>query len=305
MINQIKKMVKKVLRAEEIGFHRRIQLMIRTAQKLIYRKTYTANDVVGKLKSLGVGYGTNICLHSSWGSMFGCKSTPMELIQAVLELIGPEATLMMPAITNPNNIEVFDVRKTSSISGVVSETFRKMDGVKRSINICSSACAYGPNAKFLVEDHLKSKKPWDEFSPWHKFCELGGVVVELGLHRYINYISIMHCTTCELSKDIPYFDVQISKKRVYKYVDYNGNEGTAECLIRTNGSEQSIEKFVKKHMRSGFIKHTKISNVHISVVDAKTLHYRTNELAYEGKIIYTLPKPLKNQLPDKACKPKL
>lgn len=46
---------------------------------------------------MGMKNGSNIFIHSTWDEMYNYNGSEENLIDAILEVIGPEGTLIMPA----------------------------------------------------------------------------------------------------------------------------------------------------------------------------------------------------------------
>ena len=121
--------------------------------KNLYKK-YSTDELINVLKSLGIRKGSRLFIHSSWDQFYNYQGNQIEMIEALIDEIGPKGTLAMPAIPinlGPNKI--FDVRKTPSSAGYLTEIFRRYPSVKRSINLMHSVCAIGPHADHLIKDH--------------------------------------------------------------------------------------------------------------------------------------------------------
>lgn len=99
-----------------------------------------------------------------------------DLLDLLLRLVGPERTLVMPAFffgsAELYNREYyrkhprFDVRRTPSQMGLVTELFRRRPGVMRSLHPTHSVCALGPLASELVATHHLSPWACGELSPF-------------------------------------------------------------------------------------------------------------------------------------------
>ncbi len=126
--------------------------------------TFTDDDLISHLTSrLGVDYDI-LMVHSSFNSM-----TPMykgRLNNFLNRLISycheHQITLVMPAFyfgTTTYDFgtyykkHYFDVKKTISQMGLLTELFRRKPGVKRSIHPTHSVCAYGLLAEEITKGH--------------------------------------------------------------------------------------------------------------------------------------------------------
>ncbi|MBU0629576.1 MAG: AAC(3) family N-acetyltransferase, partial [Candidatus Margulisbacteria bacterium] len=151
----------------------------------------TREMLVDGLRELGVKKGSVLLVHSSLSRLGFVQGGAKAVIEALLEVLGPEGTLAMPAFGwSPEQGGVFDCRRSPSRLGEISETFRRRSGVLRSCHPTHSIAAFGPQAAFLVGEHQKSKTPFDRFSPYQKLMELSGDILCLGVS--IRYITFYH-----------------------------------------------------------------------------------------------------------------
>ena len=105
-------------------------------------------------------------LHSAFEPFHGFRGTIEELTNALLEAIGPEGNLLMVSLAYGSssleylkNLKLFDVRKTPSMMGLVSEFFRRRPNVLRSLHPTHPMLALGPKAEWIVADHELSEYP--------------------------------------------------------------------------------------------------------------------------------------------------
>ncbi|MBN2084609.1 MAG: AAC(3) family N-acetyltransferase [Anaerolineales bacterium] len=117
------------------------------------------------------------------GERGGGAGGPETVIQGLLETLGPDGTLLMPALTwervTPEN-PIFDIRHTPSNVGIIPETFRTRPGTLRSLHPTHSVCAAGPLAAELIEAHAADSTPCGPHSPFRANAERGGQILFLG-----------------------------------------------------------------------------------------------------------------------------
>jgi aminoglycoside 3-N-acetyltransferase len=92
--------------------------------------------------------------------------------------------LVMPTHTDGrgDNGRVFDVRRSPSRTGILSELLRRRPGARRSLHPLYSVCAKGPLAERLVADHHREPpKAFGLYSPYAKLAELDAQVLGIGL----------------------------------------------------------------------------------------------------------------------------
>ncbi|MGM0493782.1 MAG: AAC(3) family N-acetyltransferase [Armatimonadota bacterium] len=129
----------------------------------------TKDDIVGDLRALGVGPGMTVMVHSSLSALGRVEGGAETVIEALLEAVGPEGTLAMPAMTGGG---VFEVDTSPSTVGAITEAFRNWPGVGRSFHPSHSACAIGPRAAHLLEDTLDHPTAIGAESPWGRLSRL-------------------------------------------------------------------------------------------------------------------------------------
>lgn len=98
-----------------------------------------------QLRSLGVPPGGVLIVHTSFRNVGPIDGGPNAFIDALLEVIGTEGTLVMPSWTDDDD-HPFDPGTTSALHlGAVAETFRRRPGVVRGDHPFAVA-AHGPSA---------------------------------------------------------------------------------------------------------------------------------------------------------------
>lgn len=135
------------------------------------------------LTDLGVLEGDSLLVHSSLNSIGRFQDRAAILVEAFLQVLGPSGTLLMPALSYENvttKLPVFDQRQTPSCVGGLTEFFRKMLGVQRSIHPTHSVCSAGKNTKLLLDRHRLDQTPCGPNSPFKKLQEVNGKILFLG-----------------------------------------------------------------------------------------------------------------------------
>lgn len=258
--------------------------------KLFYHKKYTAADLVGIMQNMGMKKGSVICIHSSMMQFYNYKGTARELIDAVLDVITEEGTLLMPAFPIVPNYDydnfIFNPVTDKTGAGFLAETFRKYPGVRRSYNVRHSACAVGKYADYLLEEHHCGHDCWDRHSPWYRLCELDGLVFNLGMPR--TYMGTFHhCVESILQYEHPYWKQFFNKKQVFKYIV--GGELREYTEASSSLYRKTREKKVLRFFDDNHWKINKISNLEIKVFYSKNALSKLLELGRSGVSLYILP----------------
>ena len=121
-----------------------------------------------ELSGLGLAAGMTVMVHSSLGQIGWTVGGPVTVIRALLEVLGAEGTLVMPAespnVSDPEtwddarvkpewheairaHLPVFDPRTTPTTMGAIPEAFRTFPGTLRSNHPKVSVCANGRHAQ--------------------------------------------------------------------------------------------------------------------------------------------------------------
>jgi len=168
------------------------------------------NDIEAGLRKLGLKKGDLVGVHSSLSSFGYVEGGADAVINALLEVVGEEGTIVMP--THSTNIVVaqrtteeiamgvawlykilpYNPKETPCSTGTIPETFRKRKTALRGTHPTHSLAAIGPKAEELVEG-------------WHKMLELDGYILLMG-------VGLSVCTAMHLAEKHVQFPKHILDK---------------------------------------------------------------------------------------------
>lgn len=287
---QIGVLFKRVTGIKDVSLWRKS--MKKRIGKLIYHKKYSAKELVHLMQSMGMKEGSVVCIHSAMKEFYNYCGTAEELIKEILNVIGKEGTLVMPAFApfeiqgNPDY--VFDPEKDRTGAGYLAEVFRKYPGVKRSLNVQLSACAIGKYADWLIKGHEKCHDAVDANSPWYRLCELNALVFNLGMPR--SYMGTFHhCVESLLQYDYPYFAQFFPKTQCFRY--RLGSEIKEYEAWVSSGDRRMKESNVTKFFTDDDWKIKRISNLDVRVFYSRHCLEKMLDLARKGITIYYVPSP--------------
>jgi aminoglycoside N3'-acetyltransferase len=147
----------------------------------------------------GVGPGDILILHCSLKAIGRVEGGPETLVRALQAALTDGGTLLAPTFTQPQPDGVFHLDATPSRTGLVTETFRKMPGVRRSRHPTHSVSAWGRRAEEFVEGHDRTSG-LGVGSPFHKAALAGADVLMIGCS--LTACSLVHVT--EAACRVPY-----------------------------------------------------------------------------------------------------
>ncbi len=166
------------------------------------RPFISKKDIFAAFEAVGLNSGQNVMVHCSLSSIgFVCGGAQV-LIEALMERIGSDGTLLMPAQSWKNldpetgvhweepkdwwnaireNWPAYNKFITpTNTMGAVAEMFRQWPGTLRSDHPARSICAWGKGAAYFTENHDLSNI-FGEGSPFCRLYEQDGYVLLIGV----------------------------------------------------------------------------------------------------------------------------
>lgn len=150
------------------------------------------SDLVRDLSALGLRPGEHVLVHSSMRRVGPVEGGPSEVVEALLESVGPEGTVLFPSHTggpecSPENPPEFHARTTwRSGMGIIAETARTRNGFVRSLSPTHSVVARGRLADHFCGSHHRSPTPCGDGSPYDLLARSGGRILLLGCDHQSN-----------------------------------------------------------------------------------------------------------------------
>ncbi len=162
----------------------------------------TLKSISAELRRLGIKEGMVLLVHSSMSRIGWVNGGPVPVIQALMNVLTPEGTLVMPAhsadLSDPAHWEnppipkewhdtvretmpTFDPQLTPTRQmGRIAELFRTWPDVLRSAHPQVSFAAWGQNATFVTADHTLENSLGEQ-SPLARIYDLDGFILLLGV----------------------------------------------------------------------------------------------------------------------------
>ncbi len=162
----------------------------------------TPDGLCRDLHALGLSPGAALVVHVALGRIGRVAGGAASVIQALMEVLTLEGTLVMPTFTGQLSdpaqwcdppapagqvavlragMQPFDPARTPTRNmGAVPEAFRVLPGVHRSHHPMQSLAAWGRGAEELTADH-GFDWPLGPGSPLDRLCALGGQVLLIGV----------------------------------------------------------------------------------------------------------------------------
>ena len=144
----------------------------------------TRDDIARSLTAMGLKAGDRVMVHSSLSSMGHVEGGAATVVQAFLDVVGPQGTLMVPTFTH-SSCEYFDPLESPSLNGAVTEAARRFPGAVRSLHPTHAVTAIGPDAESLVEDDLE-RGALGRDCALDRLIKKGGYIFLLGVSQSSN-----------------------------------------------------------------------------------------------------------------------
>lgn len=215
----------------------------------------------------------------------------LPLIQSV---IGPKGNVLFPTYPNRGSVSsyqwlldgnVFDIRRTPSYTGILSEFARRQKGAARSLHPTKSVVAVGPNAEELTRSHQDSPYPYDTCSPYYKLIEHEATVIGLGI--WTEYMSFGY-TVDDALKDNPPVHVYHPQIFAAKCVDAKGETFTVETYAHdmTMCVHDNVPDWMREHIATEICADLTVDGMKFFRADAKRLFDEMLWLAQQGITVY-------------------
>lgn len=234
------------------------------------KKTISDDDFLEALRQLGLQPGDVLFVHSDI-SVFGKLATEgkSQLLEALVGIfkkaVGKNGMIIMPTFSYSfYRDKVFDIEKTRSEVGVLTEYFRKQEGVLRTAQPNHSVAIFGKKKEEMVKVGIDC---FDGESIFGKLKEAGGKIVIFGAP----FLSCTFIHSIEQSHGVPYrylktFSGTIINRDVSKREKSTFYVRRSENKIKTDLSR--LESYL---LENGYMKGIKLGNGKIMVVDADIL----------------------------------
>jgi aminoglycoside 3-N-acetyltransferase len=227
-------------------------------------------------------------LHSAFDASSGFRGSPKELIDVFLGVLGTNGNLLMASLSYRTSTleylqegKVFDVRKTASKMGLISETFRRRQGVRRSLHPTHPVLAYGPKAEWIVADHEKCACACGPGSPFEKLSLLDGKVIFYNVPpttmTFFHYLEHL----VEEAMSFPLYFDQVFEVPA---IDWNGTKTMVKTRVFSMEAvrrRRPLMLWIELEKRS-YVRRAKVGNTRLMAVDVKRTIACTREMARTG-----------------------
>ena len=248
----------------------------------------TFKKLVEGFRELGVEEGDTLLVHSSYKSLGEVDGGPQTVIRALEAVLGVEGTLIMPTFNfDFTQGKPWDVRKTRSKMGALTEIVRVDPRAKRVFHPFYSFAILGKHAKMLGS--LQYKSSYERNSVFGKLRDLDGKIMVIGL-SYNNSMTFFHHI-----EQMEGVDYRFLKQFTGQVTDENGNTytDTFEMLVRDvdKGVRTMVDPMGALMEKAGIVKIHKIGEADVKLMKANEVYeFTAREMKRDPHLLYYIDK---------------
>jgi len=121
----------------------------------------TKDDIVAGLREFGLGAGAGLIVHSSLSSFGRVEGGPHTVIEALMEVLTPDGTLMMPSFNHGAAFReggpgYYNPMETPTTNGAIPDAFWRRSDVYRSLDPTHPFAAWGKKAHEYIQHHHRT-----------------------------------------------------------------------------------------------------------------------------------------------------
>jgi aminoglycoside 3-N-acetyltransferase len=246
---------------------------LKMSKEILYKykgKNYSVSDIIRALNDVGIEQGDTIFVHSDV-SIFGKiqilerRNFLEKIIKAFKQVIGSDGTLILPTFSYSFcENEVYDMNNSRSKVGALTEYFRKLPDVKRTINPIFSVGVYGKQKEKYMGS---SKDCFDDDSIFGELLKNKAKVVFFGAP----FQSCTFMIHIEQKFKVPYRFIKKFKGIIKTEEKEYRDEYTYYVRYLDRDITKDFSKFESCLVNNGTMKKVKLGNGSIMAVKADSL----------------------------------
>ena len=259
---------------------------------LLLNGRYNAKELVEQVRSRIPADFDILMVHSSYDRMLPMYSgKPQELLDELIALCGTNRTLAMPAFffggrqydsAGYYRSHPFDATRTMSQMGLLTEIFRRLPGVRRSLHPTHSVCALGPLADALTGTHHFASTRTGKGTPFDVMVRNKTAIVGLGV-EYFRSLTQTHTAEDLLGDEFP---VRFEKETIpMTLIDRKGKKLRYDLSI-LKSSKILDNSLVGSLLQDGELVQWKFKGTPLYITFADKVTTRLVDAAKKGITVY-------------------
>lgn len=249
------------------------QWLKETAARTVW--AYGAEELAARLPKCGVRPGSTLVVHSSWLPYNGFRGKPADVVRVFKAAVGDSGLLVMTSMPYHNMSSAqwlakgkpMNAARSPSMMGLVSEVFRRSEGVCRSLSPTHPLLAWGRDAEAFIEGHELAERPFGAQSPFGRLLERDAII--LGFDAPFSTFTYTHFVEDQLAATLP-FELYEPGLVSGAVIDRDGQRH--ECAVRVLSAEANRlrrEPRLVAHLEQAGVLHTdRIGNTRLTWISA-------------------------------------
>jgi aminoglycoside 3-N-acetyltransferase len=256
------------------------------------RYAFSKQDLLEGLRRLGVRSGDALLVHSSLDQFIAFAGTPTDITATLIEAVGDTGHILMPtlpfrgtALDYALSGRVFNVDRTPSQTGLLTELFRRSPGVVRSVHPTHSVAVRGPRAAYFAAEHNLATTPCGRSTPYSRLLDEKGKILFMGTD--IGVMTFFHFIEEEIESQLP-FSPFTQGVYTLRSLDSTGTEVMTHTRLfdPTYSRKRNLDKLAS-HLKKRAVWHEcRIGNVALILLAAEDVLSICRELAGDGIYCY-------------------
>jgi aminoglycoside 3-N-acetyltransferase len=232
-------------------------------------RAVTRQDIVLGLRQLGLEAGASILVHSSLSSLGYVQGGAEAVIDALIEAVSPEGTVLVPTLTgsealNAENPPLYDPDESPGWTGRIPEALRQRPNAVRSLHPTHSVAAIGARAQALTQGHEFSITPCGPDSPYGRLVQIGGYILLLGVTHSVN-------TTMHLVEEMVGVPYHMQPGLVAAQIKTGDRVQTIHTMLHRYGPDRCFERMEPVFRERGIQRDGQIGRARVRLIDARRM----------------------------------
>jgi aminoglycoside 3-N-acetyltransferase len=253
-------------------------------------------DLAMTIQALGIAAGDVVLVHCSFDAFRAFQGGVSDVIETLQKVVGSDGVVLMPtmpfsgtAVEWARAHPTVDLRRTPSRMGLVSEVFRRMPNVVRSIHPTHPVAAWGDRAESLVAGHWRATTPCGDGSPYHRLLDCDGRILLLGAD--VTSLTFFHTVEALLGDCWPESPFTQETFRLITLARDGTAHVTETRLFEPAVSRRrNLEKLLPELAKRGAWSQSRLGRLTVATVRARDVLDAAASLAARG--IYPYDEPL-------------
>lgn len=258
--------------------------------KVVY--AFSLTDLERVLKDLGVTGGDTLMVHSAYDAFVGFTGRPTEVLGVLQRSVTTEGILIVPtlpftgtAVSYAQEDPIFDPARTPSRTGLLTELFRRMPGVVRSVHPTHAVAIWGQEAEALAAQHHLARTPCGAGTPYAQLLERRGKILLLGAD--ISSLTFYHTVEEILEESFP-----VSPFTTQEYLLRSRMSDGTLVVTKTRLYEPSVSqrrnlyKLVPHLRRRGGWREQRLGRMNVVLLSAQDVLDTVRAMAHKGSFCY-------------------